>query len=389
MLKEVNTVKKICILGSTGSIGTQTLEVVQNLPDIKVIGLSAHRNIDLLEKQIYQFKPEKVAVMDEQEALRLRTRIQGLDVKVLAGMEGVLEIAQMEEAEIVVTAVVGMIGLRPTLAAIGAKKDIALANKETLVTAGDIVMEAAKKNGVSIYPVDSEHSAIFQCLQGNQMNDVQQIILTASGGPFRGKSAEDLKMVTKEQALCHPNWNMGAKITIDSATMMNKGLEVIEAKWLFNIDLEHIKVLIHPQSIIHSMVEFVDGSVIAQLGEPDMKVPIQYALTYPKRFLNPYPKLDFMQRNTLTFEEPDLKTFRCLFLAYEALQAGGTMPTVLNAANEAVVARFLKGKLSFTEIPKWIEEAMEHHENIKHPSLEDILYIEKWTYNYLESRWKA
>ncbi|NLP45816.1 MAG: 1-deoxy-D-xylulose-5-phosphate reductoisomerase [Epulopiscium sp.] len=378
--------KKICILGSTGSIGTQTLEVVKRLSDIQVVGLSVQKNIDLLEKQIYQFKPKKVAVMEEQKAQELQDRIHNTGIEVLAGIEGLIEIAQMDEADLIVTAVVGMIGLRPTLAAIEAKKDIALANKETLVTAGALVMEAAKQNQVSIYPVDSEHSAIFQCLQGNDFKDISQLLLTASGGPFRRKTKKELHNVTKEQALKHPNWNMGAKITIDSATMMNKGLEVIEAKWLFDVELDQIQVLVHPQSIIHSMVEFQDGSIIAQLGEPDMRVPIQYALTYPKRQFNSFPKLDLLQRNKLTFEKPDKETFLCLALAYQALKEGGTMPTVLNAANEAVVAWFLEGKITFLEIPILIQEAMEHHKNIQNPSLEDILYTEQWTYQYLESR---
>ena len=378
--------KKICILGSTGSIGTQTLEVVKRLSDIQVVGLSVQKNIDLLEKQIYQFKPKKVAVMEEQKAQELQDRIHNTGIEVLAGIEGLIEIAQMDEADLIVTAVVGMIGLRPTLAAIEAKKDIALANKETLVTAGALVMEAAKQNQVSIYPVDSEHSAIFQCLQGNDFKDISQLLLTASGGPFRRKTKKELHNVTKEQALKHPNWNMGAKITIDSATMMNKGLEVIEAKWLFDVELDQIQVLVHPQSIIHSMVEFQDGSIIAQLGEPDMRVPIQYALTYPKRQFNSFSKLDLLQRNKLTFEKPDKETFLCLALAYQALKEGGTMPTVLNAANEAVVAWFLEGKITFLEIPILIQEAMEHHKNIQNPSLEDILYTEQWTYQYLESR---
>ncbi len=381
--------KKICILGSTGSIGTQTLQVVQNLSDIQVVGLSVQQNIDLLEKQIVQFSPKKVAVMDEKKALELRKRIQGMEVEVLSGLEGLIELAQMDEADLVVTAVVGMIGIRPTLAAIEAKKDIALANKETLVTAGELVIKAAKQNNVQIYPVDSEHSAIFQCLQGNDSNNISKLLLTASGGPFRGKTKEELQYVTKEQALQHPNWSMGAKITIDSATMMNKGLEVIEAKWLFGVTLQQIQVLIHPQSVIHSMVEFKDGSIIAQLGEPDMRVPIQYALTYPQRRSNSYPKLNFFQRDTLTFEEPDGDTFSCLSLAYKALEIGGTMPTVLNAANEIAVAKFLDGKLSFLEIPAYIHEAMAKHNTVKNPSLEDILYTEQWTYEYLESRWKA
>ncbi|MBZ4669631.1 MAG: dxr, partial [Defluviitaleaceae bacterium] len=316
--------RKISILGSTGSIGTQTLDVIRNLKnaeDIKVCGLSTNQNIDLIEKQIYEFHPSKVAVMDEEKAFELKKRLRS-SVEVLAGIDGLIEIATMEEIDTVVTSVVGTIGLIPTFEAIRRKKNIALANKETLVTAGQIIMEEARKNDIKILPVDSEHSAIFQCLQGNKQNPVQRIILTASGGPFRNKSLKELKNVTVEDALKHPNWSMGAKITVDSSTMMNKGLEVIEAKWLFNIELSQIEVVVHPQSMIHSMVEFEDGSIIAQIGEPDMRVPIQYALTFPKRYRSNWPKVDFTKRNIFSFEQPDLSVFKCLQLAYDALAIG-------------------------------------------------------------------
>lgn len=369
--------KAISILGSTGSIGTQTLDVVRNLGNIEVKALSTNKNIDLLEKQIEEFHPKKVAVMDDEKAYELKKRI-GSKIEVLKGLEGLCEIAEMDETDTVVTSVVGVIGLIPTFKAIQKKKNIALANKETLVTAGKIIMEEAKKNKVSIYPVDSEHSAIFQCLQGNAHNKISRIILTASGGPFRGKSLKELEMVTVEEALKHPNWEMGAKITIDSATMMNKGLEVIEAKWLFDVELNQIEVLVHPQSIIHSMVEFEDGSIMAQMGEPDMRLPIQYALTYPKRITNNWPRINFRQRNMLSFEEVDLSVFKCLQLAYDALKIGGTMPAVLNAANEVAVDKFLKKEINFLDIAKIIEATMEKHELIKNPSLSDILDVDQW-----------
>jgi len=369
--------KAISILGSTGSIGTQTLDVVRNLGNIEVKALSTNKNIDLLEKQIEEFHPKKVAVMDDEKAYELKKRI-GSKIEVLKGLEGLCEIAEMDETDTVVTSVVGVIGLIPTFKAIQKKKNIALANKETLVTAGKIIMEEAKKNNVSIYPVDSEHSAIFQCLQGNAHNKISRIILTASGGPFRGKSLKELEMVTVEEALKHPNWEMGAKITIDSATMMNKGLEVIEAKWLFDVELNQIEVLVHPQSIIHSMVEFEDGSIMAQMGEPDMRLPIQYALTYPKRITNNWPRINFRQRNMLSFEEVDLSVFKCLQLAYDALKIGGTMPAVLNAANEVAVDKFLKKEINFLDIAKIIEATMEKHELIKNPSLSDILDVDQW-----------
>lgn len=347
---------KISILGSTGSIGSQALEVVDDL-DIEVCGLSANKNIDLLEKQIKIYKPKKVAVNDEESAYILKQRL-GNSVDIVCGIDGLIEVATMLQIDTVLTSVVGNIGLIPTLKAIQAKKNIALANKETLVTAGKLVMEEAKKYGVNIYPVDSEHSAIFQSLQGNQNNKIYKIHLTASGGPFRNKSFDDLKHATIEDALKHPNWSMGKKITIDSATMMNKGLEVIEAKWLFDVELDKINVIVHPQSIIHSMVEYEDGAIIAQLGQADMRIPIQYALTYPDRLENDFPRLDFFKMNKLEFEKPDLEKFKCLQLAYDAIKIGGTMPAVLNSANEMAVQLFLNQKIKFLDIPRLIENAM-------------------------------
>lgn len=354
--------KRIAILGSTGSIGTQTLEVVRNLGNIEVVGLTANNNIDLLESQINEFKPKKVAVKNKKNAYileqRLKSNLQTKNIEVLAETDGLVQIATLDEIDIVVTSVVGNIGLLPTIKAIQSKKDIALANKETLVAAGKLVIEEAKRYNVNIYPVDSEHSAIFQCLQGNYNNKISKIHLTASGGPFRTKTVDELKYVTLDDALNHPNWKMGKKITIDSATMMNKGLEVIEAKWLFDVDLNKINVLIHPQSIIHSMVEYDDGAVIAQLGEPDMKVPIQYALTYPNRVKNSFTKINFFEHNKLEFEKPDLNKFECLNLAYEAIKIGGNMPAVLNSANEVAVDLFLNNKIKFLDIPKLIETTM-------------------------------
>lgn len=329
---EVENMRTISILGSTGSIGTQTLEVVEVLGDIQVGAISGNHNIKLLEEQARKFRPRLVSVMDEDNAKELKSRLADTDCKVVAGMDGLVEAATLVEADTVVTSIVGNVGLRPTFEAISAGKNIALANKETLVSAGQLVMDLAKKKGISIYPVDSEHSAIFQSLQGNKDNKIRRILLTASGGPFRGKTLDELKSVTAADALCHPNWSMGKKITIDSATLMNKGLEVMEAKWLFGVDTDQIEVLVHPQSIIHSAVEYEDGAIMAQLGEPDMRVPIQYALTYPKRVANPFPKIDFAKRAQLTFDHPDMDTFRCLALAYKALKIGGTMPTVLNGA---------------------------------------------------------
>lgn len=379
--------KKIAILGSTGSIGTQTLEIVREQKDIEVLGLAAANNIVLLEQQIREFSPKIVAVWTEEKAKELRGKVADLDVKVVSGMEGLLEVSVIPETEIVVTAIVGMIGIRPTIAAIRAKKNIALANKETLVTAGHIIMPLAKEYGVSILPVDSEHSAIFQSLQGGQEKALHKILLTASGGPFRGKKREELANIQVEDALKHPNWAMGRKITIDSSTMVNKGLEVIEAKWLFEVDVEQIQVVVQPQSIIHSMVEYVDGAVIAQLGTPDMKLPIQYALYYPERRYLPGERLDFKALTQITFEEPDMETFYGLRLAFEAGREGGSLPTVFNAANELAVQKFLERKIAYLEIPEIIETCMKAHKNILHPSVEEILETEREVYEQIESRW--
>ena len=379
--------KKIAILGSTGSIGTQTLEVVRENKDIEVSGLAAGNNIERLEAQIREFAPKVVAVWSEERAKELADKVRDLDVKIVSGMEGLIEVSTLSEVEILVTAIVGMIGIRPTIAAITAGKHIALANKETLVTAGHIIMPLAKEHGVSILPVDSEHSAIFQSLQGGQERALHKILLTASGGPFRGRRWEDLQNVQVEDALKHPNWEMGRKITIDSSTMVNKGLEVIEAKWLFGVDVDQIEVVVQPQSIIHSMVEYVDGAVIAQLGTPDMKLPIQYALYYPERRYLPGDRLDFRGLAQLTFEEPDLETFYGLRLAYEAGKAGGSLPTVFNAANEKAVSKFLNREIRFLEIPEMIQVCMEAHKNIANPSVDEILQTEAETYDYIESRW--
>lgn len=379
--------KKIAILGSTGSIGTQTLEVARENGDIQVLGLAAGNNIKLLETQIREFKPRLVAVWKEEKAKELRELVKDLEVKVVYGMEGLLEVARMEETEILVTAIVGMIGIRPTIEAIKAGKDIALANKETLVTAGHIIMPLAKEHKVSILPVDSEHSAIFQSLQGNQRGELHKILLTASGGPFRGKKREDLMNIQVEDALKHPNWEMGRKITIDSSTLVNKGLEVIEAKWLFDVDIEQIQVVVHPQSIIHSMVEYVDGAIIAELGTPDMKLPIQYALYYPERRFLPGERVDFYTLSQLTFEKPDLDTFYGLRLAFEAGKAGGSLPTVYNAANELAVSKFLERKIGYLQIPEIIETCMAAHKNILNPSVEEILQTEQAVYEQIESRW--
>ncbi|MCX7711839.1 MAG: 1-deoxy-D-xylulose-5-phosphate reductoisomerase [Clostridia bacterium] len=369
--------KNISILGSTGSIGVQTLDVAKNL-NLKVLGLTSNTNIDLLEKQIRAFEPVAVAVNDYDAAERLKQRIKDLNTEVYAGLEGINKIAVLEGADTVVTSVVGIAGLVPTLEAIKNGKDIALANKETLVTAGAIVMEEAKRHHVRILPVDSEHSAIFQCLMGNNTKNVSKIILTASGGPFRGKKRHELESVTLAQALKHPNWSMGSKITIDSATLMNKGLEVIEAKWLFGLDLDRIEVLVHPQSIIHSMVEYADGSVIAQLGSPDMRVPIQFALTYPERSDNPFPRLNLLEAKALTFEKPDMEAFPSLRLAFEALEKGGTMPVVLNAANEVAVSMFLNEKIRFLDIPAMIEAVIKRHVVNIRPNLHDIIEVDRW-----------
>ena len=379
--------KKIAILGSTGSIGTQTLEVVRANKDIEVVGMAAGNNISLLEEQIREFSPKTVAVWSEEKARELRVRISDLPVKVVAGMEGLIEIATIPETEILVTAIVGMIGIRPTIAGIEAGKNIALANKETLVTAGHIIMPLAKKHGVSILPVDSEHSAIFQSLQGNEKNAIHKILLTASGGPFRNRKKEELEHIQVEDALKHPNWEMGRKITIDSSTLVNKGLEVIEAKWLFDVKMEQIEVVVQPQSIIHSMVEYVDGAVIAELGTPDMKLPIQYALYYPERRYLPGDRLDFKKLSQITFEEPDMETFYGLRLAYEAGRAGGSLPTVFNAANELAVSKFLNREIRYLEIPEIIGECMRNHKNIMNPSVAEILETEQEVYKQIESRW--
>lgn len=374
--------RKISILGSTGSIGTQTLEVVENLENIKVMAITGNSNIDLLEKQARKFHPELVAVMNEKNAEILKGRLADQKIRIVSGMDGLVEAATYEGVDTVVTSVVGNIGLKPTFEAIRAGKNIALANKETLVSAGQLVMDLAKKHHIHIYPVDSEHSAIFQSLQGNTGNRIQRILLTASGGPFRGKKREELEHVTAADALAHPNWSMGKKITIDSATLMNKGLEVMEAKWLFDVDVDQIEVLIHPQSIVHSAVEYEDGAIIAQLGEPDMRVPIQYALTYPKRVKNPFPRVDFAQRSNLTFDKPDIDTFKCLSLAYRALKTGGTLPAVLNGANEVAVARFLKGEISFLQIPALIEQTMDAYTVKYEYTLEDLLEADAWAKAY-------
>ncbi|MCH1983923.1 1-deoxy-D-xylulose-5-phosphate reductoisomerase [Ruminococcus sp. OA3] len=379
--------KKIAVLGSTGSIGTQTLEVVRENRDIEVAGLSAGRNIELLERQIREFRPGIATVMDEKDARALRVAVADLPVKVLSGMEGLITLAQMEESELLVTAIVGMIGLKPTVAAIRAGKDIALANKETLVTAGHLIMPLARENGVSILPVDSEHSAIFQALHGEDPREVSRLIITASGGPFRNKTREELEHVRVEDALRHPNWAMGQKITIDSATLVNKGLEVMEARWLFDMQLSEIQVVVQPQSIIHSMVEFQDGAVMAQLGTPDMKIPIQYALYYPHRRCLQGERLDFCKLKEITFEEPDTSVLRGLPLAVRASQEGGTMATVFNAANERAVAKFLRRQIRFLDIYEIIEEAMNRHQVMVHPDIEEILAAEQMTYEWIESRW--
>lgn len=378
--------RKIAILGSTGSIGTQTLEVARENGDIEVLGLAAGNNISLLEEQIREFRPRIAAVWDEKRAEDLRIRVADMDVKIMSGMDGLIAVSVMEGTEALVTALVGMIGIRPTIEAIKAGKDIALANKETLVTAGHIIMPLAEAHQVSILPVDSEHSAIFQCLRGNEGKAVEKILLTASGGPFRGKKEEELLDVRVEDALKHPNWAMGRKITIDSSTMVNKGLEVIEAKWLFQIDVDKVQVVIQPQSIIHSMVEYVDGAVLAQLGTPDMKLPIQYALYYPERRYLPGGRLDFWSIGRLDFEKPDTDTFYCLELAYRAGRAGGTLPTVFNAANELAVRKFLDREIKYLEIMQIIEDCMNVHKNIKNPTLEQILETEAATYERIESR---
>ena len=379
--------KKIAILGSTGSIGTQTLEVVEHNRDIQVTALAAGSNIVLLEQQIRKFHPKLACVWDEKKAGELRDKIRDLDVRVVSGMDGLLEAATEPQAEIVVTAVVGMIGIRPTIAAMEAGKDIALANKETLVTAGHLIMPLAEKMHVRILPVDSEHSAIFQSLNGENKKEIHKILLTASGGPFRGWSRKQLESVQVEDALKHPNWAMGQKITIDSATLVNKGLEVMEAKWLFDVDLDRIQVVVQPQSVIHSMIEFKDGSIMAQLGTPDMRLPIQYALYEGERKYLDGERLDFAKLASITFENPDMETFKGLPLAMQASKTGGSMPTVFNAANEKAVALFLNRKIGFLDIYEIIERAMNEHEVILNPTVEEIINIEQDVYKRIEGRW--
>ena len=379
--------KKIAILGSTGSIGTQTLEIVRSNPDLQVVALAASSSVEKMEAQIREFKPLVAAMWNEEAAADLKKRVADMPVKVLSGMEGLLEIAVMQEAQVLVTAIVGMIGIRPTIAAIEAGKDIALANKETLVTAGHIIMPLAKKCGVSILPVDSEHSAIFQSMNGEPKNRISKILLTASGGPFRGKTRAEMANVQVEDALKHPNWAMGRKITIDSSTMVNKGLEVMEAKWLFDVGLDRIQVVVHPQSIIHSMVEYEDGSIMAQMGMPDMKLPIQYALFYPDRRPMEGKRVDFFELGRMTFEKPDLDAFVGLKLAYKAAEAGGSMPTVYNAANEKAVELFLNKKITYLQITDIIGEAMACHTVIDNPSVEQILEAERLAYEYIEGKY--
>lgn len=378
--------KKIAILGSTGSIGTQTLEVVRRNPDVRVSALAAGTNAEKMEKQIREFRPRIAGMWTEAAAKELRARVADLDVKIVAGMEGMLEIAVMPESHVLVTSIVGMIGIRPTIAAIEAAKDIALANKETLVTAGHIITSLARKRGVSILPVDSEHGAVFQSLNGESAKRVEKILLTASGGPFRGWSREKLAQVKVEDALRHPNWSMGRKITVDSSTLVNKGLEVMEARWLFNVGLDRIQVVVHPQSVIHSAVQFADGAIMAQMGVPDMKLPIQYALFYPDRRPMPGKRLDLFELGNMSFEKPDLETFRGLKLAYQAAEAGGTMPTVYNAANERAVALFLDRKITYLQIPELIGEAMNRHRITPNPTVEKILETEQETYEYISGR---
>ena len=379
--------KKVAILGSTGSIGTQTLEVVRENGDLQITALAAGGNVDLMEKQIREFHPVLAAMWTEEKAKELRDRVKDLPVKVVSGMDGLLEVATDPASEILVTAIVGMIGIRPTIAAMKAGKDIALANKETLVTAGHIIMPLAEECHVKILPVDSEHSAIFQCLNGEHKDQLKKILLTASGGPFRGKKKEELKNVQVEDALKHPNWSMGRKITIDSATLVNKGLEMMEARWLFGVEPKDIQIVVQPKSIIHSMVEFVDGAVIAQLGTPDMKLPIQYALYYPNRRHLPGDRLDFWTLNQITFEKPDMENFPGLKLAFNAAAAGGTMPTVYNAANVRAVAKFLDRKIGFLDIPEIIRSCMAEHKVTENPTVEQILETEAATYELIESRW--
>ena len=379
--------KKIAILGSTGSIGTQTLDVVRANGDIEVLGISAGRNVKMLEEQAREFHPQLIAVWDENAAKDLAVRLADMDVKIVSGMEGLLELARMPQTDILVTAVVGMIGIRPTMEGIKAGKDIALANKETLVTAGHLIIPMAKEHGVQILPVDSEHSAIFQALHGEKRAQVEKLLITASGGPFRGRKREELEYVTLADTLKHPNWVMGQKITVASATLVNKGLEVMEARWLFDVDLDHIQVVVQPKSIIHSMVEFKDGAVMAQLGTPDMRLPIQYALYYPERRYLDGERLDFHKLKEITFEDPDMDTFLGLPMAMDAARKGGSMPTAFNAANELAVKKFLQEKIGFLDIYDIIAQSMERHTVIRNPELEEILAVEDETYKWIESRW--
>ena len=378
--------KKIAILGSTGSIGTQTLEIVREQGGLEVVALAAGRNTKLMEAQVREFRPKIACMWDEEAGRLLKEAVADLDTKIVCGMDGLLEIAVMPEAEMLVTAIVGMIGIRPTIAAIESGKDIALANKETLVTAGHIIMPLAAKMGVSILPVDSEHSAIFQSLQGQDKEGIDKILLTASGGPFRGKKREELVNMTAADALKHPNWSMGRKITIDSASLVNKGLEVIEAKWLFDVSLDQVQVLIQPQSILHSAVQFKDGAVIGQMGLPDMKLPIQYALFYPKRLPMQNNQVDFYELANMTFEKPDMETFEGLAMAYEASRIGGSMPTVFNAANEKAVALFLDNKIRFLQIYELIRASMENHKVVENPTVEQILAAEAECYEFIKSK---
>lgn len=379
--------KKIAILGSTGSIGTQTLDVVRANQDIQVLGISAGRNVQKLEEQVREFHPCLAAVWEEEAAKDLAVRIGDTDTEVVCGMDGLLKLAAMPETEILVTAIVGMLGIRPTMEAIRAGKDIALANKETLVTAGHLIMPMAEEYGVQILPVDSEHSAIFQALNGEHKEEVHKLLITASGGPFRGRSRSELKNVTLEDTLKHPNWVMGQKITVDSATLVNKGLEVMEARWLFGMDLDHIQVVVQPQSVIHSMIEFKDGGIMAQLGTPDMRLPIQYALYYPHRRYLDGERLDFAKLGRITFEEPDMETFLGLPMAIQASREGGTMPTVFNAANELAVKKFLHREIGFLDIYEIIGQSMSRHTKSEDPNLEEILAVEEETYRWIESRW--
>ena len=381
--------KKIAILGSTGSIGTQTLDIVREQGDIQVVAMAAGSNISLLEAQMREFKPSLVSVWDEKKAKELRTNTKDLGIKIVSGMEGLLEVSVIPDSEILVTAIVGMLGIRPTIAAIRAGKKIALANKETLVTAGHIIIPLAKEYKVPILPVDSEHSAIFQSLQGAGDNKISRILLTASGGPFRGRKADELKNIQVEDALKHPNWSMGRKITIDSSTLVNKGLEVMEAKWLFDVTLDQIQVVVHPQSVIHSAVEYQDGAVIAQLGTPDMRLPIQYALYYPERRNLSGRRLDLFEIADITFEKPDTDTFRGLALAYQAMEKGGNIPTVYNAANEKAVSLFLDRKISYPEITELIEACMENAEFVDHPDVDEILGTEAAAYEFIEKKMSA